>query len=789
MHMPVAFRLFLVAVVVRQASRAIAVEDGLTGAEIYRVQCARCHGATGQGTDATQNHPLIGDQSIGQLTRLIEKTMPEDDVGSCVGDSAQRVATFIHETFYSTTARARNEKARVELARLTVPQYRNVVADLVGSFREPVPEGARIGLRGEYFTTEKERLRVMDRTDPVVSFDFGEGSPQAESIPADGFFLRWQGSIFAPETGRYEFVIRTQNGMRLWVNDTRQPLIDAEVRSGTDPHYRASIFLLAGRNYPIRLEMTKSKNSKEKKSAIELRWKIPGGVEEVVPQRFLSPARGGGTFVVNTPFPPDDRSAGYERGSNVSKAWDQATTDAALEVAAYVVKKINELASVGPDAPDRDDRLRAFCMQFAERAFRRPLTSEEVAFFITRQFGKPGDSLSAIKRVVLLVLKSGDFLYVDPDATNNSPEILAARLAIGLWDSLPDQPLRDAVKAGRLVSSDDVRREAERMQADPRTRAKLREFFMLWLHAENAPELAKDPKIFPEFSPTLAADLRTSLQIQLDEIALNEAADLRELFLSNFLHLNGRLAQFYGQDLPLDAPFQRVTLGDGNRVGLMTHPYLASMLAYSGSTSPIHRGVFLYRNVLGRSLRPPPVAVAPLAPDLEPSLTTRQRVALQTSPESCQTCHGQINPLGFALEAYDAVGRFRSRDNQREIDSTGSYIDSDGKAHSFAGAFALGAFLADSEDVQKAFIEQLFHHMVKQPVAAFGPGLLEELRLRLVEQKFSIRKLMVDIMVKTVWRGSESVAAANHSSAAGAAGAAAHTLNSTAEVTQGVEIQ
>src|SRR5262249_39067563 len=149
-------------------------------------------------------------------------------------------------------------------------------------------------------------------------------------------------------------------------------------------------------------------------------------------------------------------------------------------------------------------------------------------------------------------------------------------------------------------------------------------------------------------------------------------ADFRELLGAKSLYLNGRLARLYGVDLPPDAPFRKVDRAPGDRSGILTHPYLMSSFAYTASSSPIHRGVFLSRSVLGRPLRPPPEAVAPLAAALHPDLTTRQRVELQTRPESCQSCHAMINQLGFALEHYDAIGRYREKEKGRPVDATGA---------------------------------------------------------------------------------------------------------------------
>ena len=211
------------------------------------------------------------------------------------------------------------------------------------------------------------------------------------------------------------------------------------------------------------------------------------------------------------------------------------------------------------------------------------------------------------------------------------------------------------------------------MVNDPRARAKLEGFFLQWLKIDQARDIVKDPKRFPEFNETVVSDLRTSLDLFLEDVIGSEASDYRQLLRANYVYLNGRLARLYGAKLPADAPFQKVSLEQEERTGLLTHPYLMASFAYTATSSPIHRGVFIARSVLGRVLRPPPEAVAPLAADLHPDLTTRQRVSIQTQPESCRSCHGMINPLGFTLEHFDAVGRYRKEEKGKPIDATGSY--------------------------------------------------------------------------------------------------------------------
>ncbi|HEV3081896.1 MAG TPA: DUF1592 domain-containing protein [Gemmataceae bacterium] len=736
-----------------------AAAEERTGEQIYRQRCAVCHGQKGEGTEENYPQPLAGKKSVAQLARFIARTMPKDSPDKCKGPDADKVAAYIYEAFYSKGARERDSAPRLELARLTVRQYRNAVADLVGSFRSPGRWENQHGLHGEYFKSRRFRDddRALDRIDAAVKFDFGEAGPDLK-FDANQFSIRWQGAVLAPETGDYEFIVRTEHAARLWLNDSKRPLIDAWVKSGSDTEYRAALFLLGGRVYPLRLEFSKAKqgvdDSKDKKkkpkavkASIVLEWKLPQRAAETIPQGNLTPNHFPQVFVVTTAFPPDDRSVGYERGTSISKAWDRATTDAAIEVADFVATHLADLGDVKDDAADRPARVRDFCKRFAERAFRRPLTADEQGLFIERQFERGGDPETTVKRVLLFVLKSPQFLYREIDGGRDGYDV-ASRLSFGLWDSLPDRELLQAAAAGQLGTRAQVSRQAERMLGDLRARSKLRDFFLQWLKIDPAPELVKDAKRYPGFDAVLASDLRTSLDLFLEDVLWSEASDFRQLLLADYLYLNGRLAQFYGAKLPADAPFQKVFLNPQERAGVLSHPYLMATFAYPAASSPIHRGVFLARNVLGQPLRPPPDAFVPLPADLHPGLTTRERVTLQTQPQACQSCHSMINPLGFTLEHFDAVGRFQDRDRDKPIDATGAYVTRNGQRVTFGGVRELAAFLAGNEETQEAFVQRLFQYFVKQPIRAFGPRKLVDLRQSFADNHYNIRKLMVQIVTE-----------------------------------------
>lgn len=760
-------------VLLAASTSAIAADSLPKGEAIYRSRCAACHGRQGEGTKK-HSRPLEGSRSVSQLAELIAETMPEDDPGSLSMDEATAVAGYVYETFYSRIARERNRPARIELARLTARQYRLAVADLVGSFHGPAAWGDVRGLRGEYFSGSgfsqkredegQESQAGLAALDRRIDFDFGTGAPFEEITEPSTFSIRWRGSLLAPETGEYELIVRTDHAAKLFVNDANGALIDAWVKSGSENEHRASLFLVSGHVYPLRLEFSKARqgvddSDKQQQpppsapASIALFWKRPqAAAAEIIPARQLSPGEARDVFVCATPFPPDDRSYGWERGTSVSKAWDEATTAAALEAAGYVAAHLDELADTSEDAAHRAGKLHTFCHTFVERAFRRPLNVEQIQV-VDKRLAAAGESAeAAVKRVVLLALKSPRFLYRElsegrQQSTDADLYDVASRLSFGLWNSIPDRELLAAAAEGRLANDQEVARQAERMLADLRGRAKLQEFLLTWLRADLVGDLAKNPQAFPDFDAAAVADLRTSLALFLEEITWSDESDFRELLQSDVLFLNSRLAQLYGTGAVTGDEWAAVTPEGQQRAGVLTHPYLLANFAHENESSPIHRGVFLARGVLGQALRPPPEAVAPLAAELHPGMTTRERVSLQTRSAACMTCHAIINPLGFTLEHFDAIGRYREQDRGRPIDARGAYQTQSGLQIEIDGSRELARYLAGSEEVQAAFVEQLFHHLVQQPVAAFGPKTLDELRRKFESNQFHIRRLAVDVMV------------------------------------------
>ena len=729
------------------------------GEVVYREDCMRCHGPVGQGVAGKADEPLVGEKSVASLAKYIAREMPENDPGTLSVADATASAEFIYQAFYSAEARARNHPPRIELAHLTVRQYRESIADLLGSLRGAVTTTESGGLAGSYRglpdgdttnVSAKNEIKLIDRVDPTLDFDFGNKAPAPGGKP-EQFKINWTGSLLVPDTGEYEFRLTTPNGARLYVNvpdngTQKDAIIDLWVSSGKSRSAQAPVFLLGGRSYPLKVEFFKYK---DKTAGLKLEWRPPGGAWAVIPRTNLAPKYSSFVHVVSVPLPPDDGSVGYERGSSVSREWTEAVAKGAMQVAALVGPNLYALAGTKADAPDRAEKFKAFSQRFAQLAYRRPLTAEQQADLA--QIYAPGVAPEvAAKRAFIFTLSNPAFLY--PGLGPQDDYAVASRLALTLWDSVPDAALLQAAAAGQLKTEAQVRKQAQRLLKDPRAKAKLRDFLHHWLHVEEGAEIAKDQQEYPGFDQAVVMDLRTSLDLFTEGVVWSEASDYRQLLLGDTILMNERLAKFYGQKVEAGGGFQPVKMDADQRGGVLTHPFVLATFSYTKSSSPIHRGVFVTRNILGRMLKPPPMAIAFMDDKFDPSFTMREKVTELTAKPACQSCHVTINPLGFSFERFDAVGRVRATDNNKPVDATSEYTAADGQVIKLTGARDVAKHAAESAAGQAGFVRNLFQSLVKQPPAAYAPDLLGRLTDQFRADHFHIRNLAVEVAVVAALR-------------------------------------
>lgn len=748
------------------------------GAVIFAAQCASCHGAAGEGMAGNYPDPLTGDSSIGELTQIISETMPEEDPQLCVGADAAAVAAYIHQQFYSEAAQLRNRPPQLALQRLTGDQLRSSLSDLYGYFgsirRDKWEERTtQQGLDAKYYDGTKwdDENRKIVRTDPVLDFDFQLRGPQNldgsdAGITGEEFHAHWSGGVRVEETGRYELIVRSTTSFTCSFGHDRNQLIDNHVQSAGRNEFRRTLELTGGRTYLIRIDLNQRKRKGETPpSSISLSWIPPGGVEEILPARHLVPGWVPPALRLETSMPPDDRTYGFPRGISVDPVWDEAVTSAVLEFADLACTELwpNYQDQHKKEKLADDQLLRQFLAQLIAVAHRG--TSDQVAAerIIDIAIKTHQDQTEQIRHAILLALKSPRFLYPTLDSDRTASQQAANRISLVLHDSLPaDKWLVEQISQEQKSDENARRNLAGVFVDDARTRAKVREMFHHWLEISSADDLRKDDAQFPGFDAAVVSDLRTSLDAFIDAVVWSESSDYRQLVSADWALTTPRLAEFYGESwqpvsgdsagsdavsVAWASGLSRSVADTQTHVGVLTHPLVMAKFAHHRTTSPIHRGVFLVRHVMGRVLRPPNSAFTPLSPDLHPDLTTRQRVELQTSPESCQTCHSKINPLGFALENFDAVGHYRMMEGDKPVDASGGYVSQADEEVQFESARQLGDYVANSPDAQAAFVERVFQYFVKQPIAAYGPDQLANLTQKFQDSECNIRKLLIEIAV------------------------------------------
>jgi mono/diheme cytochrome c family protein len=316
--------------------------------------------------------------------------------------------------------------------------------------------------------------------------------------------------------------------------------------------------------------------------------------------------------------------------------------------------------------------------RLARRAFRRPVTAEDVArlmpFYEAGREGGGGSFDQGIEQVVSAVLASPDFLYRairGPKGTSPNGEFaltdleLASRLSFFLWNTGPDDELMTLAASSGLTKPGALEKQVRRMLADPKASSLVTSFAMKWLNLTTLDLVQPDPKLFPGFSEQLRHDFSKEAEAFISSILLEDRSVV-ELLTSNHTFLNDELAHLYGIDGVVGPQFREVTLAEKERAGLLGKAAVLLRTSYGDRTSPVLRGAWVLDKLLDTPPTPPP---ANTATDLsqkagEAPKTVRARLEQHRNKASCNQCHGVIDPTGLALENFDAIGEWRTTDRQ-----------------------------------------------------------------------------------------------------------------------------
>jgi Protein of unknown function (DUF1592)/Protein of unknown function (DUF1588)/Protein of unknown function (DUF1585)/Protein of unknown function (DUF1587)/Protein of unknown function (DUF1595) len=318
------------------------------------------------------------------------------------------------------------------------------------------------------------------------------------------------------------------------------------------------------------------------------------------------------------------------------------------------------------------------------RAYRRPVTDEDVR--ITMKFYRDGrreeDFDAGIEMGLRSILVNPEFLFrveQDPAGRARNPAYrisdleLASRLSFFLWSSIPDDELLDLAISGKLRNETVLAQQVRRMLADSRSKALVTNFAAQWLHLRNLSSATPDMRLFTDFDDNLRRSFKEETELFVESI-MREDRSVLDLLSSNYSFLNERLAKHYGIPNIYGSRFRRVTFpSEGLRGGLLRQGSILTVTSYATRTSPVIRGKWVLDNILGSPPPPPPPDVPALKEKVGISkpMTMRERLAQHRENPACAGCHNIMDPIGFAFENYDAVGRWRTAEDGAKIDSSG----------------------------------------------------------------------------------------------------------------------
>ncbi|HEX5000305.1 MAG TPA: DUF1592 domain-containing protein [Terriglobia bacterium] len=431
---------------------------------------------------------------------------------------------------------------------------------------------------------------------------------------------------------------------------------------------------------------------------------------------------------VSSLLPADDAGYGFDNIADLlsmspalfERYMAVAETAARLAVADPAAKKESRSKiflcqpSVNLDA---DRCASAILSTLARQAYRRPVNAEDIGPLLALYRSRAPAFEPGIELALQAMLVSPNFLFrVERDPPGREPVYrvsdleLASRLSFFLWSSLPDAELLNLAEQGELRDGSTLDRQIRRMIDDPRSAALTENFAGQWLYLRNLDLIKPDPDLFPDFDDSLREALKTESEMFFRAI-LTENRSVVDLLNANFTFMNERLARHYGIAGVFGSEFRRVTLKDPTRGGLLGQGSVLTVTSYPNRTSIVQRGKWILENLLGAPPPPPP----PDVPDLKTqgqdggALPLRKAMEAHRANPTCASCHSRMDPLGFALENYDAIGAWRTRDSGAEIDPRGKLPD----GTALDGPAGLKkALLARRDEFVETFVEKLLTYAI-----------------------------------------------------------------------------
>jgi hypothetical protein len=472
----------------------------------------------------------------------------------------------------------------------------------------------------------------------------------------------------------------------------------------------------------------------------------------------------GDTTGPSASFPAENEVAGFRNNVSANQVnprlVESYQTAAEIVTANALATKLDDLAPCA-DSAGSAECGHAFIVSFGEKAFRRPLETEEIAIFdelFTETL--PQGYEKAVSLTLRAILQSPQFLYrvdahraatAESGAVALGPYELGARLSFFLTNTTPDAELMAAAAEGRLASDSEIEAQARRLIETPRAREMASDFMMQWLGMSRLDGAARQASDVTAGPTELVPDWKASLEAFIQDAVFTQGT-MTGLFTSPTIFVTPGLAPLYGAPVPTGAiaPVDR----EGERMGLLTQPALMALLAHADQSAPVLRGVFVREKVMCVEVEQPPPDVNANPPDVDPNATTRERFAQHTADPGCSGCHLLIDGIGWGFEQFDQFGRFRELENGLPINTTGEVVDTgdpelDGP---IAGAEDLATRLATSSRVRDCVATQWYRYAMGRVEDESDACSLIDVKKRFADSNGNFRELLVGITLSEAFR-------------------------------------
>ena len=725
----------------------------------FEAHCVRCHNDQRQRGNFridTLSHDVGGGPSVHQWVEVMEKISsgemppPEEDVLP-TADEADDVVAWLAARVKEGEAARLAQREPVSLLRLSREEYGNTVADLLG---------VNINVADPGGLSEDPEWHGFERIGSVMSLSASHIEKYfaiAEAIldeaypesPPEPVVSRKRALDLRGGPNQHEIAALEEQGL---ADKVRVDLWPGHQLQGGRPGPAHNMTRTAG-DYRVRIQVSGLRPPGGRAPRLTFyvdridrmlfEQDIIASEDEPVVVEFtahLPPGNHSYRVSNDVPGPsilPRSGRAGREPFFSLAEGripWQLKLTDEE-GVPLYPFLIIDWIEWEGPMITDEQRRLRSRFLpagetleaareslaHFARKAFRRDVGEQEIDRYldlVEAELAAGEEFLPAYKTAMLAILCSVDFLHL----VEGSPERdlggindweLASRLSYFLWSTMPDETLFELARTGTLHEPDVLREQVGRMLADPRAASFSETFPRQWLQMQKLGMFPPDSMLYPDYDDHLESSMAGET-LEFFRHVLENNLGLQEFIVSDWTMINPRLAMHYGLVPPEHDRFERVKLApEDNRSGILTHASVLSLTSDGTRHRPVHRGVWVMEAIFGRSPPPPPANVDPIEPNPvdEPKATIRMKLAAHTRDPTCASCHRRIDPLGFAFDHYDAIGRWRDEevvpDGQGDnppVDASGTLMD--GRTFEDAAGFQQ-LLLDDLDQFNSAFVGKL----------------------------------------------------------------------------------